>query len=143
MLRVGPRSSPQANKITNSLSRLRFPRFDSLTITNLRALKALMWQVPWHIFKLNPRPFYEIEILKIIVYYLTPHKRCTPYGVKKAESQLLSTSKLHIHTLPDPTPMATVFADTAEHDGRYSDGNHTTFLELYVIHAPLELNPPP
>ena len=50
---------------------------------------------------------------------------------------------LHIQTLPVPTPMPIVFPDTAEHDGRYSDGNHTTFSELYVIHAPFELNARP
>jgi hypothetical protein len=64
------------------------------------------------------------------------HALCT-------ESQLLSAMKLQIHTLPDPTPIPTVFADTAEHDGRYSKGNHTTFSEPYFINAPSELNPPP
>jgi len=37
--------------------------------------------------------------------------------------------------------MATAFADTAEHDGRYSEGSHKTFLELYVIQAESELSP--
>jgi hypothetical protein len=37
--------------------------------------------------------------------------------------------------------MATVFADTAEHDGRYSDVSHKTFSELYVIQALSEPNP--
>lgn len=51
--------------------------------------------------------------------------------------------KLHIHTFPDPTPMPTVAPDTVEHDGRYSEGSHKTFSDLYVTHAPSKLNPPP
>jgi hypothetical protein len=51
--------------------------------------------------------------------------------------------KLHIHTLPYPTPMAIIFLNTAEHDGRYSEGNHTEFSESYVIHAPSKLKPQP
>ena len=55
------------------------------------------------------------------------------------EFQLVSTLKLHIHTFPDPTPIPTVSADTAEHDGRYSEGSHTTFSELNFIHTLSEL----
>jgi hypothetical protein len=51
--------------------------------------------------------------------------------------------KLHTHTFLDPTPMPIVFPDTAEHDGRYSEGSHTIFSELHVIHAPSELKPHP
>lgn len=49
---------------------------------------------------------------------------------------MLSTVKLHIHTflLLVPTPIA--FPDKAEHDGRYSEGSHNQFSELYVIHSP-------
>ncbi|KAK4905122.1 hypothetical protein LTR49_025550 [Elasticomyces elasticus] len=38
--------------------------------------------------------------------------------------------KLHNQTFPFPTPMPTVAAAVAEHEGRRSDGSHTTFLEL-------------
>jgi hypothetical protein len=31
--------------------------------------------------------------------------------------------------------MLTEFADTAEHDDRYSEGNQAIFLERYVIHG--------
>ena len=39
--------------------------------------------------------------------------------------------------------MPIVLPDTAEYDGRYSEGSHTKFAELYVIHAPSELKPQP
>ena len=46
-------------------------------------------------------------------------------------------------------PMPIVFPSTAEHDGpysedgRYSEGSHTQFFELYVIHSPSELKAQP
>ena len=49
----------------------------------------------------------------------------------------------HIKTLPVPRPIPIMFPDTAEHDGRYSDGNHTTLLELCVIHVLSELKAKP
>jgi hypothetical protein len=50
---------------------------------------------------------------------------------------------LYIHAFPDPVPMPIVFPDTAEHDGRYSEGSRTKFSELYVVHAPSELKANP
>ena len=54
------------------------------------------------------------------------------------EYQMLRTLKPHIHTFPLPTPMPIIFPDIAEHDGRHSEGIHTQFSELYVIHSPSE-----
>ena len=59
------------------------------------------------------------------------------------EYQTMSSLKLHIHTFPVPTPIPIVFPDTAEHNGRYSEGSHTQFSELYVIHSPSELKAQP
>ena len=39
--------------------------------------------------------------------------------------------------------MPIVFPNLAEHDGRYSEGSHTQFFELYVIHSPSELKAQP
>jgi hypothetical protein len=39
--------------------------------------------------------------------------------------------------------MPIVFSHIDEHDGRYSDGNQSTFLLPYVIHIPSELTPAP
>jgi hypothetical protein len=39
--------------------------------------------------------------------------------------------------------MPMVLPDTAEHDGRYSEGSRTWFSELYVIHTPSELKAHP
>ena len=50
-----------------------------------------------------------------------------------------SGSTLQVHTLPDPTPIPTVFPHTAKHDGRYSDGIHKTFVLSYLIHKLSEL----
>ena len=51
--------------------------------------------------------------------------------------------KLHIHIFPDPLATPIVFPDTAERDGRYSEGSHSKFSELYVIHTPSGLKAPP
>jgi len=59
---------------------------------------------------------------------------------KDSESYL---SMQHIHTLPDPTPTPIIFLKTAEKDGRYSVGSHSTFSELYVIQVKSVLKPPP
>jgi len=37
--------------------------------------------------------------------------------------------RLHIHTIPNPTPMLTTLPHMAECDDRYSDGNHATFIQ--------------
>jgi hypothetical protein len=39
--------------------------------------------------------------------------------------------------------MPIVFPDTAEYNGRYSEGSHTAFFELYIIYALSELKAPP
>ena len=71
--------------------------------------------------------YYMDELLNLIIRYWLP--------------RLLSEMMLHIHTFPDPEPIATVLADTAEHDGRYSEGSHKMFSELNVIQALSELRP--
>jgi len=60
-----------------------------------------------------------------------------------SEYQMLSPLKLHIHTVPLLLPTPIVVPDTAEYQGRYSEGIHTRFSELYVIHSPSELNAQP
>ena len=37
--------------------------------------------------------------------------------------------------LPLPTPRPTIFPDTAEDNGRYSEGSHTRFCETRLIHT--------
>jgi hypothetical protein len=67
-------------------------------------------------------------------------------GTKGMEEPMENPPRLrpnNIYTFPDPTPTPIVFLDTAEHDGRYSEGSHTTFSKLYVIHAPSKLKPAP
>lgn len=59
------------------------------------------------------------------------------------ESSSFLKLNLHIHTFPEPKAMLAVSAATAEHVGRYPRGSHTSFSELYVIHALSELNPGP
>ena len=39
-----------------------------------------------------------------------------------------------MRTLPDGQPIATVDCDTAEHEGRYSEGSQSTFQTCQVIH---------
>ena len=46
---------------------------------------------------------------------------------------------MHVHTLPDPTPIATVVPHTDEHDGRYSDGIQSMSLFACLIHVLSEL----
>jgi hypothetical protein len=41
--------------------------------------------------------------------------------------------------LPDPTPIATVFPRTDEHDGRYSDSIQRIFLFACLIHVKSKL----
>jgi hypothetical protein len=48
-------------------------------------------------------------------------------------------SILQVHTLPDPTPIATVIPRTDEHDGRYSDGIQSIFSLACMIHVSSEL----
>ena len=49
--------------------------------------------------------------------------------------QLDHCVNLNINTRPDSEPMETVDSATAEHDGRYSEGSHSKFSELHVIHV--------
>lgn len=49
------------------------------------------------------------------------------------------TSIVQVHTLPLPTPIATVVPRTDQHDGRYSDGIQSMFLSLCLIHVLSEL----
>ena len=87
-----------------------------------KILGILLWRNEKHTVLLIP--LYKMFILtqiKNVDLYLYEH------------SQDVSSSTLHIHTLPDPTPMPTVFPDIAEHDGRYSDGNHIKFLDPCFI----------
>lgn len=51
--------------------------------------------------------------------------------------------KLHIQTLPLPTPMPIVSAAVAEHNGRCSDGSHTELWESFRIHNPSGVTPTP
>jgi hypothetical protein len=93
------------------------------------------------IFTVIPGHLYGKEILRR--NYKISHNLFYMSSGLHTESQLFSMWKLHMHTFSDSLPMPTVLPDTAEHDGRYSEGSHTRFSELYVIHAPSELNPPP
>ena len=49
------------------------------------------------------------------------------------------TSIVQVHTLPVPTPIATVVPRTDEHDGRYSDGIQSIFSLACLIHVLSEL----
>jgi hypothetical protein len=53
--------------------------------------------------------------------------------------QVCYTSIVHIHTLPDPTPIATIVPRTDEHDGRYSAGIQSMFSLACLIHVLSEL----
>lgn len=53
------------------------------------------------------------------------------------------TLVVHIHTLPDPTPIATVVPRTDEHNGWYSDGIQSIFSLACLIHASSALRPAP
>jgi hypothetical protein len=52
-------------------------------------------------------------------------------------------SKTHNHTFPEPVPIAIAVPDTAEQDGRYSEGSHNSSFELYVVHTLSPLKPTP
>lgn len=56
-----------------------------------------------------------------------------------SDSQL--SRNLNISTRPEGQPMATVDADIAEADDRYSEGNHNKFSEPRIIHMLLEFKP--
>ena len=49
------------------------------------------------------------------------------------------TSIVQVHTLPVPTPIATVVPRTDEHHGRYSDGIQSMLLLACLIHVLSEL----
>lgn len=55
------------------------------------------------------------------------------------DQQIYYVSIVNIHTIPDPTPIATVVPRTDEHDGRYSDNTQSMFLLAWLTHVLSEL----